>query len=116
MWGYVEPVSTPFRNQFYLPYLLLAGGMTLLVSWKKPIEAKPVSRPGGSVAWGWGVILAVVFLGAAVVRTGVATAVPVVRGVMVLVRFTSLAMFLFSVTTCCSIPCARSCRDILLDD
>ena len=33
VWGYVEPVSTIFRNQYYLPYLLIAGGITLL-AWR----------------------------------------------------------------------------------
>ncbi len=31
VWGYVEPVSTIFRNKFWLPYLLLSGGITLLL-------------------------------------------------------------------------------------
>ncbi len=31
IWGYVEPVSPYFRNQFYLPFLLLSGGICVLV-------------------------------------------------------------------------------------
>ena len=32
VWGYVEPVSPWFRNKFWLPYLLLAGGTALLIA------------------------------------------------------------------------------------
>lgn len=35
IWGYVEPVSLYFRNQFYLPFLLLTGGITMMVLLQK---------------------------------------------------------------------------------
>ena len=62
VWGYVEPVSTPFRNQFYLPYFLLAGGITLLVGWKKPLVRQPAAGPVGGGLFGWAVLLGAVFL------------------------------------------------------
>jgi endonuclease/exonuclease/phosphatase family metal-dependent hydrolase len=31
VWGYVEPVSTYFRNQFWLPFALAAGVVTVLI-------------------------------------------------------------------------------------
>lgn len=62
VWGYVEPVSTPFRNQFYLPYFLLAGGITLLVGWKKPLIRGPAAGPVGGGLLGWAVLLGAIFL------------------------------------------------------
>jgi endonuclease/exonuclease/phosphatase family metal-dependent hydrolase len=63
VWGYVEPVSTIFRNQFYLPYLLIAGTVTLLVWRQKPVEARPASGPGGNVPLGWMALLGAILLG-----------------------------------------------------
>ena len=42
IWGYVEPVSPIFRNQFYLPFLLLTAAVTVMVLLRKPAtkEAK----------------------------------------------------------------------------
>ncbi|MEW5941185.1 MAG: endonuclease/exonuclease/phosphatase family protein, partial [Chloroflexota bacterium] len=66
VWGYVEPVSTIFRNQFYLPYLVIAGLITLLV-WRTRLgEARPAQSQEGGVSVGWGI-----FLGAVVLLTGV---------------------------------------------
>ena len=31
VWGYIPPVSTPFRNLFWLPFLLSAGALSLLI-------------------------------------------------------------------------------------
>jgi endonuclease/exonuclease/phosphatase family metal-dependent hydrolase len=31
VWGYVEPISPFFRNKFWLPFLLLAGAVTLVI-------------------------------------------------------------------------------------
>jgi endonuclease/exonuclease/phosphatase family metal-dependent hydrolase len=33
VWGYIEPVSPWFRNKFWLPYTLMAGGLTL-IAWQ----------------------------------------------------------------------------------
>jgi endonuclease/exonuclease/phosphatase family metal-dependent hydrolase len=62
VWGYVAPVSTIFRNQFYLPYLLIAGSLTLLVWRQKPVAARPASGPGGRVSVGWMILLGVIVL------------------------------------------------------
>lgn len=35
VWAYVEPVSPFFRNKFWLPYLLLSGGITLLILFRR---------------------------------------------------------------------------------
>ena len=62
VWGYVDPVSTPFRNMFWLPYFLPAGLLSLLIWRSQP--ASPVSEPGAPVRWRWlsAGILAVIFL------------------------------------------------------
>jgi hypothetical protein len=56
VWGYVKPVSLPFRNAFWLPYLLLAGGATLLI-WRGK-RAGPDSQRGsvGTFPWVWAVL------------------------------------------------------------
>ncbi len=45
VWGYVEPISPWFRNKFWLPFLLLAGGLTLMVflTRKNPPATQPTS-------------------------------------------------------------------------
>jgi endonuclease/exonuclease/phosphatase family metal-dependent hydrolase len=66
VWGYVEPVSTPFRNQFWLPHFLLAGGITLLIL----VLTRRVILPGfhspGKSSAGWiGVFLGVILIATA---------------------------------------------------
>ncbi len=34
VWGYIDPVSTPFRNMFWLPFLLITGALSLL-TWRE---------------------------------------------------------------------------------
>lgn len=63
VWGYVEPISLPFRNQFHLPYLLMTGGLTLLVWRHKPGEVSPSQRADSPISWGWFVPLTALFLG-----------------------------------------------------
>jgi endonuclease/exonuclease/phosphatase family metal-dependent hydrolase len=68
VWGYIPPVSTPFRNMFWLPYLLIMAGISLLAMGRRSGE----SVEGGGVHWGWSLLLGVVFLGSALaaLRTG----------------------------------------------
>ncbi len=61
VWGYVEPVSTPFRGKFYLPYLLLSGLLTLLAWRARKLEATK-KNSAESPHWGWIVLLAGIFL------------------------------------------------------
>jgi len=62
VWGYIAPVSTVFRNMFWLPFLLGAGGITLLIWSGNRIEADPVPHGEGS-PWGWAVLLGLLVLG-----------------------------------------------------
>ncbi len=66
VWGYVKPVSLPFRNMFWLPYLLLSGMITLLV-WRAKGD-EPDDATVGTFHWGWAVLLAAIFLGT-IIRT-----------------------------------------------
>ncbi len=65
VWGYVEPVSPWFRNKFWLPYLLMAGLITLLIGGKglSTLEKQPETK--GVFSWGWVTFLSIVFLGTA---------------------------------------------------
>ena len=64
VWGYIAPVSTLFRNMFWLPFLLSAGGITLLIWSGNRIEADPARR-GEGFPWGWTVLLGLIVLGCA---------------------------------------------------
>ena len=62
VWGYVAPVSAIFRNQFYLPYLLIAGIITLLIWRQKQAESQPTQNVNGKISLGWIVLLGAIFL------------------------------------------------------
>ncbi len=60
VWGYVDPVSTPFRNTYWLTYTLMGAGLSLLawrVKWTR-VEAEPASQ---YLAW-YGVLAALVLV------------------------------------------------------
>ena len=63
VWGYIAPVSTPFRNLFWLPYGLAALGISLLAVFVRQ-EPTPPAQPGG-FSLGWSVLLGAVFLASA---------------------------------------------------
>jgi endonuclease/exonuclease/phosphatase family metal-dependent hydrolase len=62
VWGYIPPISTPFRNLFWLPYLLAAGGLSLLVWVRRPARISSVPGMRGSMLLGWVVLMGVTFL------------------------------------------------------
>lgn len=62
VWGYVAPVSAIFRNQFYLPYFLIAGIITLLVWRQKQAESQPTQNVNGKISFAWIVLLGAIFL------------------------------------------------------
>jgi endonuclease/exonuclease/phosphatase family metal-dependent hydrolase len=65
VWGYVEPVSPWFRNKFWLPYLLMAGLVTLLVGGRQAGQEDAGEARREAVHWGWVTLLGVLFLGTA---------------------------------------------------
>ncbi len=62
VWGYVAPVSTPFRNTFWLTYFLMTGVITLLVWLTQMAESAPETDSAGSFHWGWALLLGAIFL------------------------------------------------------
>jgi endonuclease/exonuclease/phosphatase family metal-dependent hydrolase len=63
VWGYVEPVSPWFRNKFWLPYLLMAGIITLLIGSRQPVRHDADGSSDGVLHWGWVTLLGALFLG-----------------------------------------------------
>jgi endonuclease/exonuclease/phosphatase family metal-dependent hydrolase len=63
VWGYVEPVSPWFRNKFWLPYLLMAGIVTLLTGSRQPVRRDASGSSDGVLHWSWVSLLGVLFLG-----------------------------------------------------
>ncbi len=66
VWGYVEPVSPWFRNKFWLPYLLMAGIVTLLIGSRQIVRVDADKSSSGSFHWGWVSLLGALFLGTVV--------------------------------------------------
>ena len=65
VWGYIEPVSPWFRNKFWLPYLLMAGFITLLIARSRSFETEAGEGPVGTFHWAWVGLLTTLFLGTA---------------------------------------------------
>ncbi|MBI3151762.1 MAG: endonuclease/exonuclease/phosphatase family protein [Chloroflexi bacterium] len=66
VWGYVKPVSPLFRNMFWLPYFLMAGGITLLVWRAKRDEPDSKQSTVGTFHWAWAFLVGAIFLGTAI--------------------------------------------------
>jgi endonuclease/exonuclease/phosphatase family metal-dependent hydrolase len=68
VWGYVPPISSPFRNMFWLPFLLMAGAVTLLAVGRTQEMMDSIQEPQGAqgIQWEWAALLAVIFLGSVV--------------------------------------------------
>jgi endonuclease/exonuclease/phosphatase family metal-dependent hydrolase len=65
VWSRVEPVSPWFRNKFWLPYLLMAGLLTLLI-WRKGLSAlENQTEPNNAYSPEWLGFLVILFLGTA---------------------------------------------------
>ena len=62
VWGYIKPISPPFRNTFWLAYFLLSATISLLV-WRA-LRGKSASEkePAGTHPWIWAALLAAIFL------------------------------------------------------
>ncbi len=63
VWGYVEPVSPWFRNKFWLPYLLMAGLVSLLIGQKGGSTfVDPERESKNRLPSEWAVLLGLIFL------------------------------------------------------
>jgi endonuclease/exonuclease/phosphatase family metal-dependent hydrolase len=62
VWGYIEPVSPPFRNTFWLAYFLLSGCISLLVWLALGSKPAPEKEPATDRSWALAALLAVIFL------------------------------------------------------
>jgi len=62
VWGYIRPISPPFRNTFWLAYLLLSGGITLLVWLMKKSRPSGQQEAVNTAHWRWPAMLGVIFL------------------------------------------------------
>jgi endonuclease/exonuclease/phosphatase family metal-dependent hydrolase len=62
VWAYIEPISPPFRNTFWLAYFLLSGAITLLVWGALRGKPAPEKEDGEARPWAWAVLLAAIFL------------------------------------------------------
>jgi endonuclease/exonuclease/phosphatase family metal-dependent hydrolase len=62
VWGYVRPISPPFRNTFWLAYFILSAAVSLL-AWRAS-AGQPASEkePSVSRSWAWPAFLAGVFI------------------------------------------------------
>jgi len=61
VWGYIEPISPWFRNKFWLPYLLMAGLLTLLVGRKKVNITASSLKTQNRSGWIWSAFLVIIF-------------------------------------------------------
>ncbi|MEW6403928.1 MAG: endonuclease/exonuclease/phosphatase family protein [Chloroflexota bacterium] len=62
VWGYVEPVSPPFRGTFWLSYFLLAGILTMLAWLVKAPQAAHEAGSNVPLRWEWIILLPAFFL------------------------------------------------------
>ncbi|MCX8063086.1 MAG: endonuclease/exonuclease/phosphatase family protein [Anaerolineales bacterium] len=74
VWGYVEPVSPWFRNQFWLPYFLMSALLTLAVIFLRPRLKGAQRALEGNFSPNW-LVLFVVLLGGSVAAAFVTTQV-----------------------------------------
>ena len=61
VWGYIEPVSPPFRNTFWLAFFLLSAGISLL-AWLVGRGKQALREPGAPLPWAGLAVPAVIFL------------------------------------------------------
>ncbi len=62
VWGYIDPVSTPFRNMFWLPFFLIAGALCLLCGFLQPVKAAADFSLIKGFSLDWIVQLVVIFV------------------------------------------------------
>lgn len=88
VWGYVKPVSTPFRNQFWLPYFAMTAIISFIVWRGKTIQPSPAQ--GEKLHWVWAVLLGAIFVGTVIL------AIPAPRVQVEEAKRTSLVVMTFN--------------------
>jgi endonuclease/exonuclease/phosphatase family metal-dependent hydrolase len=62
VWAYIDPVSLPFRNTFWLSYCLLGVGITLLAWGGRRRKLLPRPDAAEHLPWAWVALPAAIFL------------------------------------------------------
>jgi endonuclease/exonuclease/phosphatase family metal-dependent hydrolase len=62
VWGYIEPVSPPFRNTFWLAFFLLSAAISLLVWFGVHGKSAIKSESAAALPWIWVLLPAAIFL------------------------------------------------------
>ncbi len=62
VWGYIDPISPPFRNTFWLAYFILSAGITLLVWRISTGPHAPMAEPIGTNPWMAGIAPLAIFI------------------------------------------------------
>jgi endonuclease/exonuclease/phosphatase family metal-dependent hydrolase len=62
VWGYIKPISPPFRNTFWLAYFILSGGITFLVWLSSRVKPSPETEAGERYSWAWSLVLTAMFV------------------------------------------------------
>lgn len=62
VWGYIKPISPPFRNTFWLAYFILSGSICLLVWLSSRIKQDSGKEPTTTYSWVWSSLLSLILL------------------------------------------------------
>jgi endonuclease/exonuclease/phosphatase family metal-dependent hydrolase len=62
VWGYIKPISPPFRNTFWLVYFILTGLISLLAWLVGRNRSALLEKPERMYSWMWSSLLAVLFV------------------------------------------------------
>ncbi|NJD61014.1 MAG: hypothetical protein FIA98_16595 [Anaerolineae bacterium] len=63
VWGYIEPVSPPIRNTYWLSFFLLSGGLTLIAWRLSRGKTTTKNEPVSGYSWIWSAVLTLIFVG-----------------------------------------------------
>jgi endonuclease/exonuclease/phosphatase family metal-dependent hydrolase len=62
VWGYIKPISPPFRNTFWLAYFILSAAICLLIWRSVAVHPESEKENASSYSWVWSSLLTLVFL------------------------------------------------------
>jgi endonuclease/exonuclease/phosphatase family metal-dependent hydrolase len=61
VWGYIKPISPPFRNTFWLAYFLLSAAVCLL-TWRSSRVKQDIQNGTSAYSWVWSSLLTLIIL------------------------------------------------------